>query len=47
LHDWLKQVQLPLAAYKVWQTVFIYSYQERRWSTRPWLGVEHDPLRLP
>lgn len=38
----------PLAAYKVFQTVFEFDFSSRRWSARPWLGADEDPLlRLP
>lgn len=41
---WLSDTDLPLACFLILDTVFSFSFTEKCWSARPWLGVKDDPL---
>lgn len=46
---WLRQQELPISAFLLWQTVFSFSHANRQWTARPFLGAarregERDPL---
>lgn len=40
----LSFVELPVQAFKIRQSVFVFSKREKRWIERPWLGADKDPL---
>ena len=42
-HPWLERIA-PVAAFRLWRSVFSYDFSELCWRERPWLGSEHDPL---
>jgi hypothetical protein len=45
--SWLLSAELPVAAYKVFDSVFSFSFSEKTWSVRYWLDEEEPLLSMP